>query len=229
MPDTKFSFRALREHIRKYLWIYIVGIVACLVLSSLLWTTTRPRVPNEQNVTVYLTDGYANSDPLADVARDMLERTQAFDETLQEVTFLPLQYNADDYTSMMLLMTRLAVGEGDAFLANASAMEQLARSQALEPLDEYVDNGYLSIYDLEPYYFTLEDEETGESETYLAGLSLDNVDALAQLGAFNNEGAFLCVANNGGNVQTTMKALEYMLEDLMEGNYAGTETAEPAA
>ena len=69
MPDTKFSFRALREHIRKYLWIYIVGIVACLVLSSLLWTTTRPRVPNEQNVTVYLTDGYANSDPLADVAR----------------------------------------------------------------------------------------------------------------------------------------------------------------
>jgi len=229
MPDTKFSFRALREHIRKYLWIYIVGIVACLVLSSLLWTTTRPRVPNEQNVTVYLTDGYANSDPLADVARDMLERTQAFDETLQEVTFLPLQYNADDYTSMMLLMTRLAVGEGDAFLANASAMEQLARSQALEPLDEYVDNGYLSIYDLEPYYFTLEDEETGESETYLAGLSLDNVDALAQLGAFNNDGAFLCVANNGGNVQTTMKALEYMLEDLMEGNYAGTETAEPAA
>ena len=150
MPDTKFSFRALREHIRKYLWIYIVGIVACLVLSSLLWTTTRPRVPNEQNVTVYLTDGYANSDPLADVARDMLERTQAFDETLQEVTFLPLQYNADDYTSMMLLMTRLAVGEGDAFLANASAMEQLARSQALEPLDEYVDNGYRSIYDLEP-------------------------------------------------------------------------------
>ena len=46
---------------------------------------------------------------------------------------------------------------------------------------------------------------------------------------FNNSGAFLCVANNGGNVATTMKAIEYMLEDLTGGNYAGTENTEPAA
>ena len=53
------------------------------------------------------------------------------------------------------------------------------------------------------------------------------------MSAFNNEGAFLCVANNGGNVETTMKALEYMMEDLMalstEEADAGTEDTEPAA
>ena len=229
MPDTKFSFRALREHIRKYFWIYIVGIALCLVLSSLLWTSTRPQIPNEQTVTIYLADSYSNYVPLEPIARDMLERTRAFDDTLQQVEFLNLMYSDEDYTSVMLLMTRLAVGEGDAFLASQSAMDQLSHSQALEPLDEYVSGGWLAKYDLEPYYVTLQNEETGESLTYLAGLRLDSVDALASLGAFNNEGAFLCVVSNGGNVETTMKALEYMMEDLTEGGYAGAETTEPAA
>ena len=40
---------------------------------------------------------------------------------------------------------------------------------------------------------------------------------------------FLCVMNNGGNVETTMKALETMLEDLTEGDYAGAARTEPAA
>ncbi len=229
MPDTKFTFRALREHIRKFLWLYIIGVAVSLVLTSLLWTTTRPRVPNEQNVIVYLTDSYADNEPLAPVARDMLEKTQAFDETLREVEFQNLMFTDQDYASMMLLMTRLAVGEGDAFLASQAAMDQLGRSGALEPLDDYVAAGWLSEYALEPYSVTLSDEETGESTTYLAGLRLDSVGALKKMGAFNNEGAFLCVANNGGNVETTMKALEIMLKDLTEGNYAGATDSEPAA
>ena len=229
MPDTKFSFRALREHIRKYFCLYIVGVAVCLVLTSLLWTTTRPRVSNEQNVIVYLADGYANCDVLEPVAKDMLEKTQAFDETLREVEFQPLLFTDQDYASMMLLMTRLAVGEGDAFLACQAAMDQLAHSGAVEPLDDYVAAGWLAKYGLEPYPVTLTDDETGESTTFLAGLRLDSVVALREMGAFNNEGAFLCVMNNGGNVETTMKALETMLEDLTEGDYAGTARTEPAA
>ena len=189
MPDTKFSFRALREHIRKYFWLYIVGVAVCLVLTSLLWTTTRPRVSNEQNVIVYLADGYASCDVLEPVAKDMLEKTQAFDETLREVEFQPLlledvaadmlagaqavdpavkqvsfdslMYNENEYTSAMLLMTRLAVGEGDAFLACQAAMDQLAHSGAIEPLDDYVAAGWLAKYGLEPYPVTLTDDEKG--------------------------------------------------------------------
>ena len=233
MPDTKFTWRGLREHLRKYFWIYLVAIALSLVGTSLLWTTTRPRVPNEQNVVVFMADAYSNYAPLQDVARDMLERTQEFDDTLMEVEFQSLQYNEQDYTGPMLLMTRLAVGEGDAFLASQAVMDALVQSDALVRLDESVAAGWLSEYPLEPYSATFVDEETGESETYLAGLRLDEVDVLAEIGAFNNEGAFLCVANNGGNVETTMKALEYMMEDLMalstEEADAGTENTEPAA
>lgn len=229
MPDTKFSWRRLREHLRRTLWIYLAGIAVCLLLTNLLWTTTRPRIPNERNVIVYLGDSYTNPDPLNDIAADMLRRAQAYDDTLAEVAFLSLQYAADDYTSSMLLMTRLAVGEGDAFMASPALMEALVNSGSLTPLDEYVAAGWLGEYGLEPYAVTLEDEETGESLTYVAGLRLDSVDALARMGAFNNEGAFLCVTNNGGNPEATMKALEIMMEDLTEAENAATEAAEPAA
>ena len=230
MPDTKFSWRGLREHIRKFFWIYILGIVICLVGTNLLWTTTRPRVSIEHSVTVFLADGYSDPTPLADIARDMLERTQAFDDTLEQVEFQSMMYNENDYTSSMLLVTRLSVGEGDAFLANQAAMDALASSEALEPLDDHVAGGWLAEYGLEPYYATVENPDTGESTSFLAGLRLDSVDALAQMGAFNNEGAFLCVTNNGGNQETTMKALEYMLEDLTtEADDAATEATEPAA
>ena len=147
MPDTKFSWRNLREHLRKFFWIYLVGIAICLVGTNLLWTTTRPRIPNEQNVIVYLADSYSNNQPMDPIAQDMLERTQAFDDTLQLVEFQNLMFTEEDYTSTMLLMTRLAVGEGDAFICAQAVMDQLASSQVLLPLDESVAEGWLGKYD----------------------------------------------------------------------------------
>ena len=225
MPDTKFSWRALREHLRKYFWIYLIGIAVCLLGTNLLWTTTRPRASNEETVVVFMVDGYANYEPLAPIAQDMLEQTQAFDDTLKEVEFQTLMYNGEDYSGTILLMTRLAVGEGDAFLASQSVMDALVQSQALEPLDGHVADGWLAGYDLEPYYATYTDEEEGISETFLAALKLDNYPILMEKGAFISEGGYLCVTSNGGNVDTTMKALEAMMAALTEEQNAQSETA----
>ena len=212
MPDTKFSLSALREHLRRYLWIYVVGIVLCLLGTNLLWTVTRPRPTNDQTVNIDLLDSYGNPEPLEGVAADMLARTQPFDENLQEVSFQPLMYIEDDYNSGMLLLTRLAVGEGDAFLTGQVGMDALVNSQVLQPLDDYVAAGWPGDYGLEPYYATYEDEEAGTSETFLAGLRLDGVNRLSE-----------------SNVETTMKALEFMLQDLTEGDYAAAGASEPAA
>lgn len=225
MPDTKFSWRGLREHIRKFLWIYLLGIALCLAGTHMLWTMTRPRFGNAEVVTVALVDNYSNADMLEPIARHMLERTQPYDDTLKQVEFESLMFTEGAYTSQMLLVTRLSVGECDAFLASQAAMDALTTSDALVPLDDYVAGGWPGDYGLEPYYFTRVDEETGESDTYLAGLRLDEADALMEMGAFNNEGAYLCVAANGGNVETTMKALETLMSDLMEANHAGTNAA----
>ena len=225
MPDTKFSWRGLREHLRKYLFFYLLGIVLGLVGAELLWTMTRPRIPNEASVNIYLATDYSNAEPLNALAPDLLNRVQADDPAIRQVYFESLMYNDQVYTSSMLLMTRLSVGECDAFLASPLAMDALVDSGALLPLADALARGWMSAYDLEPYVVTTEDEDTGVSATWTAGLRLDSVDALAQMGAFDNRGAFLCVAAESGNEAAAMKTLEYLMSDLTEASDAATKAA----
>ena len=220
MPDTKLNLANLKEHLRKYLAVYIAGIAVALLVTNLLWTTTAPRVPSDQTVLIYLADAYSDTSALDGIAEDMLSRAQAFDDTLQAVTFESLMYSDDpamSYSGAMLMMTRLALGEGDVFLASEAAMEKLVSAGALLGLDDYYADGWLRDFGLEPYYATVEYEEGGGTETLLAGFRLDGVHALRDMGAFNNEGAFLAVSNVSDNLETTMKAVEIMLEDLMNG------------
>ena len=217
MPDTRLTWSRFREHLRKYGWIYLVGIAVCLVCTNLLWTTTAPRVPDDQAVVIFLADGYSNPKPLADVAEAILKRSQEYDNTLEEVEFQSLMY-ADpsvDYTGPMVLMARLSTGEGDAFLASQVVMDSLVNSEVLLHLDEPVKSGWMADYGLEPYYVTVTDEETGEQDTYLAGLKIDKLAALSKAQAFNNEGAYLAVTSNGTNQETTLRALEVMVDELL--------------
>ena len=230
MPDTKFSLAALREHLRKFLWIYIVGVGICLILTNLLWTTTAPRTPMEQVIQVYLADGYANGEAMKGVAQEMLRRTQAYDETLLEVEFLSMPYTEDDYYSTMLLMTRLTTGDADAFLCGQAAMDQLIGTGVALPLDDYAAGGWLSAFDLEPFYAQVQEAEESEPYTILAGFRMDKVTVLSKLGAIDNSGAYLLVTSNGTNVDTTLKALENMVDILMEDEAdAAAEGTEPAA
>lgn len=226
MPDTKFSWPMLKEHLRRYLWIYLIGIAVCLLGTNLLWTATRPQPGNDETVIVYLVGGYANTEALDGVAADMLGRGQARDDRLKQVEFQWLQYSDEesDYTGAMLLMTRLTLGEGDAFIASGSGLDALVRSDALVPLEEIVDGGWLSEYNLEPYYAEVTDEETGETTRYMAGLRLDGVEGFLSLGAFNNEGAVLGLSLSSQNPETARYTLEVMLEDLAkEAGNAATE------
>ena len=167
MPDTRFSWRALLEHLRKFGAIYLIGIAVCLFGTNLLWTMTSPTIPPEQSVIVYLAAGYSNPEPLSGIANEMLAETQKKDNTLRTVEFQSLQYveSEMDYSGPMALLARLSVGEGDAFLASRQVMDQLVLGGALLPLDEIVESGWMSGLELEPYYVTVEDGETGEEST----------------------------------------------------------------
>ena len=219
MPDTRLTWFNIREHIRKFALIYAAVIAVVMVLGNLLWISTAPRVPDEARVLIYMVERWSDPDPLKDIAEDALEKTRAEDDTIREVTFETLMFTdpEEDYTGLMVLLTRLAVGEGDAFFANQAAMDVLVKNGACLPLDEYYANGWLKGSGLEPYYATITDEETGETTELLAGFKLDELDALAQLGAFDNEGAYLAIAKDGGNIESTMKAVTHVVADLREG------------
>jgi len=116
MPITKFSWSNLKEHIRKFLWIYAAIIAVALGLSHLLWTMTTPQVPIDQQVLIYLADAIAYPEAMDDIADEMLIQGQAFDETLLDIEFRHLQFMdpSKDYTAGMVLMARLSTGEADA-------------------------------------------------------------------------------------------------------------------
>ena len=216
MPDTSLTLANLREHFRKHLALYAAMVVAALILSDLLWTVTTPRIPTDQSVVIFLADDVFDPEPLSAIADDVLARTRAFDGSLRAVSFEGLQVKGgeDDYTGAVLLLTRLSVHEGDAFLAGAGAMAALVSAGGALPLDDYLEAGWLAGYPLAPYRATLVDGETGEPVTRTVGLRLDGIDALAKLGALDNEGACLAIAANSDNLETAMRAVEFMLEDL---------------
>ena len=220
MPDTRLTWFNIKEHLRKFIWVYVVVIAAALVVGDLLWTSTTPRIPEDQRVLIYLANPWSNVEPLTPFAEDALNRVKAEDDTLEEVVFETLMF-ADpeqDYTGVMLMMTRLAVGEGDAFFAGQDAMNALVKSGACLPLDEYYESGWLRDSGLEPYYATVTDEDTGESTTLLAGFKLDSLTALSTLEAFDNRGAYLAVMQNSTNLDTTMRVVETIVEGLKEAS-----------
>lgn len=227
MPLTGLTWARLKEHLRKCGAIYAAGIVICVLVTNLLYTTTRPQTPMEQEVLIYLVDAYSNPEPLDALAQDALAYGQSVDETLLELRFETILYNdpEQDYTSSMLLMARMSTGEGDAYLASEVAAQYMMGSGICMPLDDYLADGWLADAGLEPVTYT--DPETGE--TYTAGLKLDSVSALSETGSFNNEGACLFIASNSTNVETTLETVEYIINELLEGYHAPAESTEPAA
>lgn len=217
MPITKFSWSSLKEHIRKFFWIYAAVIIIAVVLSNLLWTMTRPQTPIDQQVLVYMADTIAYPEAMDDIAKEMLAEGQKFDETLMEVNFEHLQFSdpSKDYTSGMVLMARLTTGEADAFIASEDCMVALASLAALD-LTDYLADGWLSEYGLEGQTITLIDDETGEENTLIAAIPLDSLTALKTRGAFQNEKSFLVIPANGTNRETTMKTIETMIRILAE-------------
>lgn len=208
MPDTKLTLSNLREHLRKCLAAYLAVIVAAVALTELIWTVTRPQIPDDRAVLIYLTAQHTNAEALDAVAEDVLNRCKADFPELEKVEFQGLLFldPEENYTGLMLLMTRLSTGEGDAFIANQSAMDALVNAGACLPLDSYLEAGWMSGHNLEPYRVA--------EDAPVSGLRLDSLDALSKLGAFDNEGAFLAVAVNGHNVDSTLRALQIMVEDL---------------
>jgi hypothetical protein len=220
MPDNRLTWANIRENLRKFAALYIVMGIVAVVLADLLYTYTAPRVPDDQTVLIYLASAYSEPERLDDIAADMLSRTQADDPTLEQVSFEELMYTSDtDYTSGMLLMTRLALGEADAFLATEACMNALVRSGVCLPLDDYYAAGWLRDSGLEPWYADIEYEETGEKDRVLAGFHLDAATALKARGAFDSEGAYLAVMVNGTNIDTTLKAVEIFIEDIMKESH----------
>ncbi len=226
MPHFGITWARIKENIRKYGALYLVGMIICAVFSNVVFTSTAPRTPIEQQVLIYVAGDYPATENFDPVAAEMLEWGKTVDETLEEVVFETIQFgdpNMDMY-GPMILAARLSLREGDAFIANSYSTEALLGNEVYLPLDDLLAEGWLAEYDFEPVMHT--SVETGE--THVAALRLDTVDAIEQLGVMYNDGVVLMIMYNSTNLDTTLATIEHMIENMMEGNYAPAQSSESA-
>jgi len=52
MPFKGLSRFRLKEHFRKTFWIYVLGAVVCMLVTSLIFTSTRYQSPPERSVRI---------------------------------------------------------------------------------------------------------------------------------------------------------------------------------
>ena len=153
MPEVQLSPRRIREHLRRRWPVYLAGVVLLCFLNNLIYTVTRPRVPERALLHVMLINVDAPDAELEVLEQTLLTAAQAAEPDVRAVEFEPLQYlGENDAGSTILLATKFAAGGADLYIADEAGFAAMAARGGCAPLDaERLTGG-------EP----LPDPETGE-------------------------------------------------------------------
>ena len=195
MYTNKLTKQKLAAHFRRCGWIYIVGAVALIFLNSMIFTMTRPRIPDAETVRVML----VNQNGVSEARRQALfERVHTADETTRALEFEPILYDSQQYELSMAMPVKLMAGGYDLIVASGEAFDQLDLMGCYLPLDGYI----AETADPLPETVTLENHETGEK---FAGVF--RTDFLGM------EDVCVGVAVNSENPDSAWKALRVLLAD----------------
>lgn len=153
MPETGLSPNRIREHLRKRWYLYLAGALLVCLLNNLIYTVTRPRVPERALLHVMLVNVDAPDSELERLEQALLTTAQAAEPDVRAVELEPLQYLGEsDAGSNILLATKFAAGGADLYIADEAGYEVMAA------------RGFCAALDAEnlPGAELLTDPETGE-------------------------------------------------------------------
>ena len=153
MPETGLSPNRIREHLRKRWYLYLAGALLVCLLNNLIYTVTRPRVPERALLHVMLVNVDAPDSELERLEQALLTAAQAAEPDVRAVELEPLQYLGEsDAGSNILLATKFAAGGADLYIADEAGYEVMSA------------RGFCAALDAEnlPGAELLTDPETGE-------------------------------------------------------------------
>lgn len=151
----------LAAHLRRCGWIYIVGVVALVFLNNLIYTMSRPRVPEENTVRVMAVNQYAD---FSRQEKKWLADVQAADDSVLSLEFETIPYDSERYETGMAMPVKLMAGGYDLLIADEVGFAAMVNFGALAPLEDYLDES-----DAERVEVT--NAETGE--TFVGALKMD--------------------------------------------------------
>ncbi len=199
----------LKNHFRYCWWKYLVAWSAGLLLLYILFDMTRYRPPVDRSIELYMLNGYTRTEALQEDLWPALQKRCPDQEELQVVNIDLLQ---DEMYSRMQYATYLASQQGDVMLMPMVEVERIMQGSGAEEvfvdLEPYVREGILRVdaLDVTPGMLLRSDGTRG-----LYGIPADSLTGLSEFRT-KPEGALLVAMKYGGNLDTSVRLIELMLE-----------------
>lgn len=134
MPETGFSLQKIKLHLKKWIGLYLAGMIAVCFLNHIVYTVTRPGFSDDERLKIMILNAetmFAQED-YAELSMRMLQEIQKADAGILTLEFEELpQIEDGNLSSEMLLSATLTGGYGDLYLTDESGLMLLEKKNAL--------------------------------------------------------------------------------------------------
>ena len=244
MPNTKITGDRVKTHWQYSKMIYFFGTVAAVMLAALIFTIATNRTPpNQYAVGIALVRSYSNTEKLEEDSVVLLERGQAYDQTLQSVSFMSIMYDGTDTNDggagAQMYMLHLSVGENDIFIQTEEMTKNLIRQGACLPLEEMdAFEEFLKrcpdapvLWDYEPKPDMANDGEEEilhdpDEPKHAYALDISGLTGFIERQAMDNRGMYACIIGSSANPDTSMYVIGQMFDLFAPAPAEETEGAE---
>lgn len=230
MPNTKITKEKWKDHYSYAKKVYIIGFIVTLLASNLVFSVTRYTPPSERSVIIQLVDSYVDTEPLADLAAQLLAEAQKLDDTLEDVSFLNIGYSGDpssDYYGAQAYMVQIYAGENDIYLLNEVLLnDHIAQGyclplETLEGFNEFMKKHpeVTPIWRAEPSEDGYDDEDATEGEAkimHVYALDASTLKGFVTRNAFSVRGKYALISAISTNVQTSFNVLSLLYDYISE-------------
>lgn len=218
MPNTKITREGLKNHLHYGKWIYIAIALVAFFVGEMAFTMTEYRPPKERKVDFEIVGAYINSDPVQQIADEILSDAASIDPTLEAIDIYSIQYSGDPETDIygaQKYTVMMAAQEGDLYLVNRELMEQIVAQGGAMPLDEFIDRGLIDVDGLDLSAVTLDEpveegaESTGKRHVY--AIPASDLVRLSQVDiSYSVEDKYFVLMWHSANPETSLKVLQRM-------------------
>lgn len=167
MPNTRITKQKWKDHYSYAKKVYIIGIIVAVAVASLVYSVTRYVPANEHAVLIELVDGYVDTEKLKGDLPHLLAVGQAYDETLEQVEFLSINYTGEgntenDYYGAQVYTVQVYAGDNDIYLQNEALTQAMIDQNFCIPLETL--NGFDEFNALYPDVILWQPEPSPEDD-----------------------------------------------------------------
>ncbi len=214
--STPVNKETLKHHFDYYKWKYLLLVVITVAAWSLIYTMTRPQVPDDKRIDVFVQSN-TTSDAIMHEFLDPVWKASVSEE--EEELNLNTIMEVDEVTALQQLFTLVHTYEGDIYLLTNRYYRQYASQGVFVPLEELIADGKLNVEGIDTRAgeadLVLERDKNDQpirTERHLYGIPLHELEGFATGMYVDNKELYACIAVNNGNMDDVVAFFNAMIQ-----------------